>query len=241
MGVWLQHNHIDIATMLDRLYAVRYGKGFRYGGPEFAFLYYIAKVGDKWVLIDTGFSSSELAMDMGITMLPVRNEISAIVMPEQISDVLITHSHWDHIDDIDKYAKARIYLSRKTFDKAVSENCESTGRCLQDGKAHNRVCIISSGRKLLDTFTYEEVGGHAEDSGVFFFEHGDNKYCITGDECFSIDCFANSVAIDNAYDAGKNAGFTKRCNEAGVIALPSHDGSVLLRYRQVSENIAQIV
>ncbi|MDD5900856.1 MAG: MBL fold metallo-hydrolase [Lachnospiraceae bacterium] len=227
--------------MLDRLYAIRYGKGFKYGGPEFAFLYYLAKVGDKWVLIDTGFSSSNLARNMGITMLPIRNEIQAIVMPEQISDILITHSHWDHIDDIDKYTKARIYLSQKTFDKAVSENCESTRKCLHNAKANNRVCIIASGMKLLDTFTYEEVCGHAEDSGVFFFEHGDSKYCITGDECFSIDYFVKNIAIDNAYDVGKNVRFTNRYNEAGVIPLPSHDGSVLLRYGQVSENIARIV
>ena len=227
--------------MLDRLYAIQYGKGFKYGGPGFAFLYYLAKVRTKWVLIDTGFSSPELARNMGITMLPIRNEIQAIVTPEQISDILITHSHWDHIDDIDKYTNARIYLSQKTFDKAASENCESTRRCLHDALANNRICIISSGWKLLDTITYEAVGGHTEDSGVFFFEHGDKKYCITGDECFSIDYFRSNIAIDNAYDVGKNVQFTNRCNEAGVIPLPSHDGSVLLRYSLGSENIAQIV
>lgn len=120
------------------------------------------------------------------------------VKPEQISDILITHSHWDHIDDIDKYTKSRIYLSQKTFDKAVAENCESTRRCLQDAKVNNRICIVGSGMKLLDTFIYEKVGGHAEDSGVFFFEHGDDEYCIVGDECFSIDCFTNNVAINKS-------------------------------------------
>lgn len=228
-------------TMLESLYAVQYGKGFKYGGPDFSFLFYVAKVRGKWVLIDTGFSSQELAMAMGITMIPVKNEMKAIGMPGQIQDILITHSHWDHIDDIDKHENARIYLSQKTFEKAVSENCEGTRRFLQDAKANRRTHIISSGMRLLDTFTYEEVGGHAEDSGVFFFEHGDNKYCITGDECFSIDCFANNIAIDNAVDLEKNVQFTKRYNEAGVTPLPSHDGTVLHRYRQLSENIAQIV
>ena len=83
------------------------------------------------------------------------------VKPEQISDILITHSHWDHIDDIDKYTKSRIYLSQKTF--------------------------------------------------------------------------------DNAFDAWKSVQFSNRYNEAGVIPLPSHDGTILLRYRLVSEDIAQIV
>ena len=227
--------------MLESLYAVQYGKGFKYGGPDFSFLFYVAKVRGKWVLIDTGFSSQELATAMGITMIPVKNEMKAIGMPGQIQDILITHSHWDHIDDVDKYENARIYLSQKTFDKAVSENCESTGRFLQDAKANCRTHIIRSGMRLLDTFTYEEVGGHAEDSGVFFFEHGDNTYCITGDECFSIDCFANNIAIDNAVNREKNVQFTKQYNEAGVIPLPSHDGTVLHRYRQLSENIVQIV
>lgn len=70
--------------MLESLYAVQYGKGFKYGGPDFSFLFYVAKVKGKWVLIDTGFSSQELAMAMGITMIPVKNEMKAIGMPGQI-------------------------------------------------------------------------------------------------------------------------------------------------------------
>lgn len=31
-------------TMLESLYAVQYGKGFKYGGPDFSFLFYVAKV-----------------------------------------------------------------------------------------------------------------------------------------------------------------------------------------------------
>lgn len=227
--------------MLERLYAVRYGSGFKYGGAAFAFFYYIAKVEGRWVLIDTGFSAPDLAKNMGITLLPVEKEVLEIVLPKQVSEILITHSHWDHMDDLYKYVKARIHLSQKTFDKAMVENCESTRSCLQHGKDTNRICIMESGERVLNTFTYEEIGGHAEDSGVFFFEQGDSKYCVTGDECFSIDCFYNHIAIDNAYDKEKNVLFMDRCSRAGIIPLPSHDDAIMLRYRKVSEHIVQIV
>lgn len=43
---------------------------------------------------------------MGIHLLSVEEKIQKLIEPESISAILLTHSHWDHIDDIEKYEKA---------------------------------------------------------------------------------------------------------------------------------------
>lgn len=226
---------------VDKLYAVQYGKGFLYGGPDFAFIYYIVKLGQNWILIDTGFSSPELAKVMGITMLPIDEEVGKIVKPEQIRSILITHSHWDHIDDVYQYTNATIYITQKSYEKAIAENCERTKEYLQKARENGKLCFIASGTTVLDVFTYEEVGGHAEDSGVFHFEQNGKNYCLTGDECFSIDYFQKNIPIDNAYNLERNEQFTDRSHVAGAIPLPSHDGSLMKLYEREADNIVRIL
>lgn len=227
--------------MLNRLYAIRYGKGFKYGGADFTFIYYLANVQDQWILIDTGFSSKELAEVMGISLIPVDNEIRDILNQNVINNVLITHSHWDHIDDIYMFSSANIFLSEKTYEKAMIENCDLTKLSLQKAKEESRIVFLDSGSKAFHSFTYEFVGGHAEDSGVFYFTYGDREYCIAGDECFSVENIKKNIPIDNAFNIESNILFTKKCYENSLIVLPAHDDAVFHKYQKVSENIVQII
>ncbi len=228
--------------MLNQLYAVQYGKGFRYGGDNFVFFYYIARVNEKTVLIDTGFSSPKLAEQMGITLLQVKDTLENMGFYEEKADcVLITHSHWDHINDIYKYPNAVFYMEKETYQKAEAEGNDSVKEALKKAKTENRIMFLSSGMEILGTFIYEKVGGHTEDSGVFYFEHNDRKYCLAGDECFSIDYLMSNVPIDNANNHENNRKFTEKCFHEQIIPLPSHDGELFKLYESVSQNIIRIV
>lgn len=227
--------------MIQELYAVRYGKGFKYGGVDFPFVYYIAYVDGKLVLIDTGFSSAKLAVDMGVNLIQIEYEVKEILKESLNCTILITHSHWDHIDDVCKYLRAHIFMSEKTYQKAVLENCDDVREYLLHAKDNERITFIDSGTKILDTFVYEKVGGHTEDSGVFYFEQEGERYCITGDECFSIDCIKHNIPIENAYNRQNNIMFTEKCNKKNVNPLPSHDKSILSCYKKISPNIVRII
>lgn len=226
---------------LNHLYAVRYGKGFQYGGPDFAFIYYLANVYDTWILIDTGFSSRELANGMGIHLFQVKDDICRMIAPNSVEDILITHSHWDHIDDICNYYDTNIFLSKITYEKALSENCDSTRAYVRKAKEEDRLNFLASGSKILNLFTYELIGGHSEDSGVFYFEQDDRKYCLAGDECFSVNNLMKNIPIENAYNHERNLDFTRYCYENDIIMLPAHDDSIFKNYPKITENIVQVI
>lgn len=230
-----------IDRALSRLYAIRFGKGFQYGGDAFSFIYYLARVNNIWVLIDVGFSEQKLAEKMGIHLFSVEEKIRKLIEPESISAILLTHSHWDHIDDIEKYEKAKLYLSENTFRKAVSENCESTRKSLKRAREEGRVVFLNTLDVIFDIFKFELVGGHSEDSGVFYFEYGGKLYCIAGDECFSINDIKRNIPIENAFDEKKNLQFTEKCFEKCAVILPSHDNTVMEEYPQISSNIVRVI
>ncbi|HEY9227722.1 MAG TPA: MBL fold metallo-hydrolase, partial [Gemmatimonadaceae bacterium] len=38
------------------------------------------------------------------------------VKPEEITDVIVSHVHWDHLDGADLFPKARVWIQREEFD-----------------------------------------------------------------------------------------------------------------------------
>jgi glyoxylase-like metal-dependent hydrolase (beta-lactamase superfamily II) len=83
---------------------------------------------EKKVLIDTGPPSEERAQRLHKALNPrVSKEQETPqrlrqlgIQPEEIEIVILTHLHWDHVGQVDKFTKARIFVSQKEFDSAMS-------------------------------------------------------------------------------------------------------------------------
>ena len=84
----------------------------------------------RTVLVDTGFSE-QAACERGysIHMNPVDALARIGVNPEDLTDVVITHLHFDHAGNLDKFKNARFHIQDAEVDFA-------TGRCMC--QAHNR-------------------------------------------------------------------------------------------------------
>lgn len=82
---------------------------------------WLIRGGGRQYLVDTGFNA-EAAAARKRTLL--RNPISALaalgVSAEQISDVIITHLHYDHAGNVDLLPRARLHLQESEMQYAVS-------------------------------------------------------------------------------------------------------------------------
>lgn len=76
------------------------------------------------VLVDTGFGTASAASrKRHLDHCPIEALGSLGVSPDEISDVLITHLHWDHAGNLDKLPVARIHIQDAEIGYA-------TGRCM---------------------------------------------------------------------------------------------------------------
>lgn len=236
-----------------KLYAIRYGEGFKYGVmgtvyrnavcpdqviKDFPFLFYLAEKDGKYVLIDTGFRDEELAKEMGVTLLPVKEEIErffgGIPYPDQ---VIITHSHWDHINNLDLYPDVPILMARTAYESVMESGEESVKKCLREGK----VTLIDTEKKIDDIFCFQVIGGHTSDSSVLLFEAAGIKYVITGDECYHCDNVRRNIPIGICENAEKNTEFIEKMHCEGRTPLPFHDALIMTEYQKVSPNIVRIL
>lgn len=81
---------------------------------EFGSAVYFLIIGDKKILIDT--SSSDNKQELLNYFL---NNIK--INPHEVNIIILTHSHYDHIGNIDLFPNAKVYGSRREFGDEVED------------------------------------------------------------------------------------------------------------------------
>lgn len=235
------------------LYAIRYGINFTYATygtifrnpenpnekvPDFIFTYYLAKYNGKVLLFDTGFRDITTAANLGITLIDVEDEIkNKIGDLLDIDTVFITHSHFDHIDNLDLHKNSSIIISKLEYDIAMKERPLPVKTHLQSG----HVILIEDEYIFDHKFRFKVIGGHTPGSAVIYFEGNGNKYVITGDECYVSDNMLKNIPNGMCSDFQKNETFIVEGHNNGLIPLPYHDNKVFSNFKRISENIVRII
>ncbi len=89
------------------------------GVVDLPFSFVMARRGDRVALIDTGFmregSGAEMSVRFGIPdwISPLRMLAELGVAPEAVTDIVISHAHFDHMGSIGKFPKAQIWIQKR--------------------------------------------------------------------------------------------------------------------------------
>lgn len=232
------------------LYAIRYGistfkSKFIYKDmsssnedTKILWIYYLAKYNNKVFLFDTGFRDKNEALKWGTRIIDVESEVSKLVSkPNNVDVIFITHSHFDHIGNLDLYENASIIMSKKEFEYAIKKASRPIRKKLKQSD------VI----KVDDEFIYENkycfkvIGGHTVGSSAIYFNNNSKEYVITGDECYVCDNMLNMRPIGAFVDTRKNMMFIESGYNESKIPLPYHDVKIFETYEHISDNIVKII
>ncbi|RUX22106.1 N-acyl homoserine lactonase family protein [Mesorhizobium sp. M7A.F.Ca.US.011.01.1.1] len=89
------------------------------GPTDLPFSFILLRRGDRNVLVDTGFMKDETGPNFsdkfGIPwwISPVRMLAELGLVPDDITDIIVSHAHFDHMGSIDQFPKARLYLQKQ--------------------------------------------------------------------------------------------------------------------------------
>jgi len=219
-----------------KIFAVKYGisefpKKFIFYGDKsqdkipFCWLLYYIEYKDRKILIDTGFNNDKL-----VRMFDIRNfkdPLSLLsengVNAENITDIIITHTHFDHIGNADRFPNARIIINKKEYDSFMKGTGLSSVRKYL--KANPKVTTFEKSIFFLDFFRIETIGGHTEGSSVIFFNYNNNQYCIAGDEAYLNDNFTSMIGNGSVVSHNKNISFIKEIIKSGTKTFIFHDNN----------------
>ena len=153
---------------------------------------FLIDTGDEIILVDTG--TPEDFPDMVVdekTQIYMGKRIKNYVdtfkelgyKPEQVTKILVTHKHADHVGELKSFPNAKVYMSPEEADAVKKEGYKGEniiGVEYKDGAYHN----FPASEKIAEGVYLLPAKGHtkgnsiivAEDGGIFYMMHGDVTY-----------------------------------------------------------------
>lgn len=123
------------------------------------FFVWLIRSPSRCILVDTGFNTQTAeARRRDMLRCPIEALAALNVQPEDITDVILTHLHYDHAGNLDKLPNARFHIQDAEVEFA-------TGRCMCHGAmrhAYSVEDVVELVRKVYD----ERVVFHDGDSDL---------------------------------------------------------------------------
>lgn len=169
------------------------------------FMVYILKTGDKLILVDAGCDDLEgFALEEFIG--PVKALENHGYSPENITDVIITHAHHDHIAGAKYFKNARIYIQKDEYADGKSYLTENKNIITFDDEIE-----VAKGVKAV------KIGGHSIGSSVVEIESEGELFVIVGDECYKRACIDNEIPTGASINPPKSLEFIQKYKKSKLL------------------------
>ena len=170
-----------------QVYALRYGQHTdRTGADNFLrpgdlhdtpmpldYFIWVARSGDRTIVVDTGFTHESAAKRGRKLSTTVDAALLRFgVVAAEVSDVVITHLHYDHAGNLDLFPKARFHLQDREMSFATGRHmcsaCVNYAFDVEDvvtmvrAVYADRVSFHNGDAEIADGFSLHHVGGHTD-------------------------------------------------------------------------------
>jgi len=187
-----------------------------------SWLFYLIKNNSKCVLLDAGFSTKRF-----IELYKIENYENPLkilkannIQPEEITDLIITHAHFDHVDNISKFPHASIYIQSDEY-KELSKHIDTSRFKEQIVEFNDRLEIENTEISII------KIGGHTAGSSIVKVNSVEGEIVITGDEAYLYENIVKNIPIGTCYNVGKNRLFIKGMNQRITNVFTFHDPSIV--------------
>ncbi|MBX3721862.1 MAG: MBL fold metallo-hydrolase [Turneriella sp.] len=209
-----------------KIYALKYGESLYPAGlvnsdapgkyVPLNWLAYLVETPSGKTLVDCGFSDAKLLKRFGIQKFkPVTRILKDLgISADKIDTIIITHTHFDHALDVDKFPNARIVLHAKEY--AAPEEA-----ALVNVLPKLKVETVSA-PAVFGELSVEPVMGHTKGSLIVWLRARNTVF--TGDECYFAAACRKKIPLPAGavFSADTNRRFIENLSPQAVI-LTGHE------------------
>jgi glyoxylase-like metal-dependent hydrolase (beta-lactamase superfamily II) len=212
--------------------------------------------GGKNILVDTGCYHDKFVKGLGIKnfIKPSDTLAKLGLSPQDITDVIISHMHWDHADGMDLFPNAKIWIQK-------DEYIYYTGAAWQpDGKAggidpddvltlvklnieHKVNLVDGDSRQIIDGITVYTGGRHTFASQYVGVRTASGTVVIASDNMYLYENLQKHAPIAQTFDADSNLKAQDRMKQIASrpdLIVPGHDPEVFIRFPKPGNGVARI-
>jgi glyoxylase-like metal-dependent hydrolase (beta-lactamase superfamily II) len=225
-----------------------------------AMIVWLIRGNGRVILVDSGFYRPQFFKELKIDgfLKPSDAVAQSGIMPavkaQDVTDVVITHMHWDHADGMDLFPNARIWLQK-------DEYTYYTGEAWQSPRTHGgiakddvlaAVTLNLAGRVRLVNGDAQEIfpgitcyigGKHTFQSQYVGVNTKAGTVILASDNMYLYENLEKHVPIAQTLDAASNLRAQDRMKQLAAsprLIVPGHDPAVFENFPKVSDRVVRI-
>ena len=175
------------------------------------FRVYLLKTENRLILVDAGCVTMP-DFDMRDFIGPIKALNNIGISPDEITDLIITHAHHDHIECAKCFKNAAVYIQKDEYEAGKEYLVDNINI-----RTFDEEMLICDGIKAV------KIGGHSKGSSIVEITDADKKYVIAGDECYMRDCLTRQIPTGMAYNREKSRAFIQKYGSGEYTVLLCHD------------------
>jgi glyoxylase-like metal-dependent hydrolase (beta-lactamase superfamily II) len=207
------------------------------------------------ILIDAGFHRQRFIerWKPNDFVSPAEAVRRAGVTPEAVTDIVLTHVHWDHADGIDLFPNATVWMQADEYHHYVTPLSGApqdrgiepeVSRLLFDLERRGRLRLIDGdAREFLPGVTAYTGGKHTYASQYVGVRTRAGTVVIASDNMYLYENLERRAPIAQTLDAASNLRAQERMRSLASdvrLIIPGHDPAVFRRFRSSRDGIARI-
>jgi glyoxylase-like metal-dependent hydrolase (beta-lactamase superfamily II) len=207
---------------------------------DIAMVVWLIRGGGHTILFDTGFHRDRWfkAFTVANFLRPDEAVKLAGVQPEEVTDIVISHAHWDHMDGIDLFPKAAVWIQNEEFRYYTGDAWQPGGKHggIDPEDVEQLVRINTQGRlRLVDGDNQEILPGIRAYTGSrhtyasqYLRIDGDQPFVLASDNCYLYRNFSSHMASATFSDADHEANIAQQARMIQLAGsadrvVPGHD------------------
>jgi len=257
-------------TLNYKVYVLRFARSayhftvadWAQGGPKtpvnINFMFWLIKAGNENILVDAGFLN-DLPDTKDFMLKDYVRPDAALknfgIKATDITDIIITHPHWDHIDGVSLFPNAHIWIQKDDYNGLINnfkKKKPEDGFEKRDAdkmaalKASGKVTLVDGDNKqLMPGITVYTGSKHTFNSQYVLVSTPERRIVIASDNIwiyYSLDHMVPAVSAGTLDPAG----YVKAMQRMKTLAsnpkyiLPGHDAAVFTKFPQVKNGVAEV-
>ena len=210
----------------------------------------------KRILIDSGFYRQKFLDQWKPQNFrsPADAVASAGVRPEEITDIIISHAHWDHVDGADLFPNSTVWIQREEYTYYTGDawQARNTHGGIDEDDMLALLKINTQGRLKFVNGDDQEIlpgircytgGKHTWQSQYVGVQTAGGTAVFASDNVYLYENLDKHLPIAQTLDAASNLKAQDRiktlASDSSLI-VPGHDPAVFERYSKISDGVVRI-
>jgi glyoxylase-like metal-dependent hydrolase (beta-lactamase superfamily II) len=208
------------------------------------------------ILVDSGFYHDHFFKDWHVNdFIKPSDTLKPLgIKPEEITDVIISHMHWDHADGMDLFPNARIWTQKDELQYYAGEAWQTNDAhggidpddvlTLVKLNTQGRVGLVNGdAQEILPGITCYTGGRHTYASQYVGVTTGAGTVVLASDNMYLYENLEKHVPIAATLDAVSNLRAQDRMKQIATspgLIIPGHDPAVIAKFPNVAPGIVKI-